>query len=152
MRRHDAIRDALHQWLQEYGFAASKEQRVIQWCTEEREARLDVTVSPNGRNIHLDVSCVDSAQECVDSGSQHAIERRERAKHQRYPGPALTAFVMDTRGAWGREARAFLQNLLRYLPQDTHATARLRCRQLISRALHSVTADQMLSSVFAGKV
>ena len=146
IRRHDAIRDALHQWLQEYGFSAQKEQRVIHWCTAEREARLDVTVSAQNRSIHLDVSCVDSAQELASSGSQHAIGRRERAKHTRYPGPALTAFVLDTRGAWGREARAFLHNMLRHMSEDTRGAARLRCRQLVSRALHSATADQMLSS------
>ena len=146
MRRHDAVRDALHQWLQEQGFAASKEQRIVQWCTAEREARLDVVVSTHGRNTHIDFSYVDSVHELGASGSLQAIARRERAKHHRYPGPSLTAFVLDTRGTWGREARAFLHSMVGHLPQEARTAARLRCRQLISRALHSVTADQMLSS------
>ena len=74
------------------------------------------------------------------------LERRERAKHTRYPGPGLFAFVLDVRGRWGKEAHSFCQAALAVLPREQRPDALARCRRLVSRALQMAVADQLLTA------
>ena len=80
------------------------------------------------------------------TGSFHAIERREHKKHTDYPGAGLYPFVVDTRGRWGKEAHAFIHLAVRSLEPADRTKAIHECKQMVSRALLSTTADQMLSS------
>ena len=55
-----------------------------------------------------------------------AARRAERQKHERYPGPELTAFVVELPGRLGGEARQWLKERVQQLSEDmwTHETNR----------------------------
>lgn len=74
------------------------------------------------------------------------MARRERGNHLRYPGLGLCPFVLDTRGAWGKEARAFVASVTVDMEPTTRAHAVKTCRQSVSTALQLAVADQLLSS------
>ena len=107
VRRHNAIRDAVTQWLREIGHHAQVEQVIQEWHSEEAgEAVLDVVYH---RGIHgrvcLDISLVNSTAEAAHGRPFKAtLQRRERAKHRRYPFQGLVPFVLDVNGRWGNEA------------------------------------------------
>ena len=145
-RRHKQVRDALHGWLREIGVdSARTEQEVPRWNTPEQHARLDITLTdPRAGEVCVDVSLVNSVVAGAPRRPVLALECRERAKHVRYPGPGLFAFVLDVRGRWGKEAHSFCQSVLAVLPKEQRADAMVRCRRLVSRALQMAVAEQLL--------
>ena len=113
-------------------------------------ALLDVALThPQHGQIFVDVSVVDAAFTNAPRDHWWALARRERAKHNRYPGNGLYPFVLDARGRWGREADAFVRTILNMIPQEQHSRAIQRCRSLVSRALQMAVADALLSASYA---
>ena len=82
----------------------------MEYNTEEHRARLDLTyVDPHWGRTWVDVTlCAASAHLGVDVDKR--LERREKEKHTKYQGGKLVPFVLDPRGAWGREATHWLQH------------------------------------------
>ena len=113
MARHDAIRDAIQQWLRKHGVNALTEQHVPKWDTPTERAILDVTyVDPQEGLTCVDVSVVaTSAEDAVGAGL--LLARRERSKHIRYAREGLSPFVIDARGRWGVEAQSWARGVLR---------------------------------------
>ena len=149
MRRHDAVRDALFRWLTELGVDVLREQVITQWIDPRTgsHAILDlVYIDSRLGRVCVDVSICDSVFDHHSTGSHQALTRRERKKHTDYPGQGLYAFVLDTRGRWGREARAWVNLAVRHLSGSDRPAAIRSCRQQVSSALLSCTADQMLSA------
>ena len=75
-----------------------------------------------------------------------ATERREKQKHQRWPGAGLYPFVLDVRGRWGKEARAFMMATVGNLPKDERTEAVKRCRRMVPVALQTRVAEQLLTA------
>ena len=101
------------------------------------------------RGLHgrvcLDISLVNSAAEAAIHGRafKAALQRRERAKHRRYPFPGLVPFVLDVNGRWGMEAETWLRRVLGDLPDSERNAARVSLRSSVARALHSQVAEQI---------
>ena len=146
-RRHNGVRDALLAWLHSIGKLERKEQEMPKWNTPQESARLDI-VCTDARlgEVAVDVSLVNTVFPGANHRAGHAIERRERMKHGRYPGPGLFPFVLDIRGRWGREAHAFVQSMVGSLDKKDRATAMRDCRSAISRALQTLAAEQLLTA------
>jgi hypothetical protein len=147
IRRHNAVCDALMQWLRGRGHQVLREQKIPGWSWEGQEAILDL-VFQDGQlgTVHVDVAVTDSAAPGHGRTALFNTRRRERAKHLRYPGHGLTAFVLDTRGAWGQEARAFAARMVAALPQEERMQAVRELRVRVARALQSALADQLASA------
>ena len=146
MRRHNAIRDAVTQWLREIGHHAQVEQVIQEWHSEEAgEAVLDVVYH---RGIHgrvcLDISLVNSTAEAANGRPFKAtLQRRERMKHRRYPFQGLVPFVLDVNGRWGNEAETWLRRVVGELPESERNPARVALRSSVARALHGQVAEQI---------
>ena len=147
VRRHNAIRDAVTQWLRGVGRHAQVEQVIQEWHSEQDgEAVLDVVYH---RGLHgrvcLDISPVNSAAEAATHGRSFkaALQRRERAKHRRYPFQGLVPFVLDVNGRWGMEAETWLRRVIGDLPDSERNEARVSLRSAVARALHSQVAEQI---------
>ena len=118
-QRHDDVRDALHDWLEDIGRHPKKEQDIPHWDTASERARLDIVLSdPRLGEVCIDVSVVTTVTHGAGRGALRGIERRERKKHLRYPGRGLFPFVLDVRGRWGREAHVLVQAMVGCLPQE----------------------------------
>ena len=72
-----------------------------------------------------------------------AARRGERAKHERYPGPALTAFIVELPGQLGGEARQWLMEQVQRLPEDLWVTELAHAYKAISCAVQSQMARQL---------
>ena len=72
-----------------------------------------------------------------------ASRRGEREKHTRYPGQRLIPFIVETLGRIGAEARFWLLQQIRQLPEDLQATELDRAYRTISCAVHSEAAKQL---------
>lgn len=148
MRRHNAVRDALAGWLQSLKLPVAREQAVPRWHREGEQAILDLVYrDPRLGDMCVDVSIVDSAYIGAPRSAPMALQRREVAKHRRYPGHGLVPFVMDTRGRWGREAVAWVQNVTSGFPDAERLEAVRQCRIQLGRALQLTVADQVLEAV-----
>ena len=152
MRRHNAIRDALHQWPKgPLSINARTEQEVTKWNTPEENAILDIVYRcPRLGEIAVDISVVDSVFSGASSQASNQLHRREQAKHRRYPGPGLFAFVVDTRGRWAKEATAFVQTVISKLDPPERLEALRQCRRTVSFALQSSIAEQLMSAASRG--
>lgn len=73
------------------------------------------------------------------------IQRREKAKHTRYPVPGLYPFVLDTRGKRVREAQALVQAVTVDMDPEERRKAVRSCRHMVARALQLSVADQLVS-------
>ena len=116
------------------------------WDTAKQRAFLDVAyqdVVQGSRYIDL----------AVLAGSAHVnvapavrVARHELKKHVRYPGPSLVLFVVDVRGMWGVEAKAWLKDIKPQLqvPDKDAAAAVLKYR--IAASIQSAVADSILRS------
>ena len=125
---------------------AEKEQEVPRWTTDEEKAVLDVVYSEGAAGlVALDVSVTNLVTKAARGGGawRHALARRERKKHQRYPGPELVPFVMDVRGRWGREAEAWLRRAVRRCPAEERADKARECRYAVAVALQEHCAEQL---------
>ena len=72
-----------------------------------------------------------------------AARRGERAKHTRYPGDRLTAFVVETSGRVGAEARQWLRRHTHDLPEDQRTAELTRAYKAVSCAVQATVARQL---------
>ena len=79
--------------------------------------------------------------------AQVRLERHERKKHTRYPGPRLIPFVLDVRGLWGKEAFAWAHAMVRRQPKAERAAALQDLRWRVSHALQLAVAEQCLRAL-----
>ena len=145
--RHNRIRDVLAEWLKSQGIGANTEQEVPEWDTPREQARLDVAYfdSRHGERF-IDVAVL-AAHTHKGLAAQIRLERHERKKHTRYPGPRLIPFVLDIRGLWGKEACAWARAMVRRLPKADRAAALQDLRWRVSQALQLAVAEQCLRAL-----
>ena len=99
--RHDAVRDALAEWMREdLTMKVMTEQEIPKWHkpgnAKDAKARLDVCYTDKRLGeVCVDVSIVAASANLSPKQSLAALARRERGKHVRYSGPGLFAFVLD---------------------------------------------------------
>ena len=154
MKRHNAVRDALGDWLTtRCGRTVTREQAIPHWARpgpggEQEAAVLDLVYSdPSGRTVYVDVSVVDSSGDPrYDYADRHAIQRRETSKHHRYPGAGLVAYVLDNRGAPGKEAEAYMRAACAHLDPLDRADALAEGRRRVSVALQQAVAEQIMTA------
>ena len=72
-----------------------------------------------------------------------ASRRAEREKHERYPGPRLTPFAVETPGRLGAEARLWLLTQVRALPTEQQSKELMRAYKVVSCAVQAETARQL---------
>jgi hypothetical protein len=146
VRRHNAIRDTLRDWMNSQKRHTTIEQHVPKWDRTDDRAILDLAYTePTGDQVYMDVSVVAAAIRNSD-GDGKPLARRERTKHSRYPGSGMVPFVVDVRGRWGKEAQAWLRGVLKNYGVTERATAVLECRHMVSQALQVAVAEQCLRS------
>ena len=146
VRRHNAVRDAVALWLRDVGQHAQIEQVIPEWYSDtEGTAQLDVVYYSGvlGRTC-IDVSLVD----CVAVAQQGraykpALQRREKAKHRRYPFGGLVPFVLDINGRWGAEAETWLRRVIGDMPESERNDMRCSLRSAVARALQGQVAEQV---------
>ena len=142
------MRDALKTWLVTQGISAEIEQDIPEWGRADEGAVLDVVYRDGAAGrVCIDVSITDGAQIARQGRPwRFVLERRERLKHTRYPGPGLRPFVVDVGGRWGREAVAWLRQVVRKLPEEDRSQAAQSCRSAVAMALQSQCAEQVCSA------
>ena len=135
------------------------EQRVPAWdrpstraggaANGMEQAVLDVEfVGPSGR-MYIDVTVRHpaagdaSAVRAAARKDGVATRRAERQKHERYPGPLLTPFVVETPGRLGAEARFWLLTHVRQLPPEQQTKELTRAYQVVSCAVQGAVASQL---------
>ena len=72
-----------------------------------------------------------------------AARRGERCKHQRYPGDRLAAFVVESAGRVGGEARQWLLRHTNELPADRRTAEQTRAYKVVSCAVQAQVAKQL---------
>jgi len=151
-RRHTALLEAVRLWLQDLGISVNKEQRMPKWDKPGKIAILDIAYfDRNLQQVCVDVSVIDGAEGSKTTRPQgtkakFAIPRREKVKHVRYPGDGLFPFVVDTRGRWGSEAKAWAAAAVRHLPQEERSRQIRKLRVSVSLAVQHAVAEQILSA------
>ena len=164
IRRHNHVAKVpaglLKRWT---GQAPLLEQRIPTWDRLRRNPRanedpveravLDVQYTEDNERRWLDATTrhpaagteADVAAAARKAGT--ASRRAERGKHERYPGPALTAFVVELPGRLGGEARQWLrQQVVRALPRDLWTAELNRAYKAVSCALQTQLALQLRSA------
>ena len=140
------------------GSAPLYEQRVPQWDRPSRRAGHEGTTE----HAVLDLEYTDDdGRRWIDVTVRHpaagdaaairiaarrdgeATRRAERCKHDRYPGPRLTPFAVETPGRIGAEARLWLSRQVRALPEESQVAERARAYKVISCAVQSECALQL---------
>ena len=112
-------------------------------------AILDIEYTDNNERRWIDVSVRHPAagSTCdVQRAARRAGEaarRGERAKHQRYPGEQLTAFIVEVPGRLGGEARQWVRRQIQELPEDMWSTELARAYKAVSCAVQTHTARQL---------
>ena len=129
------------------------EQRVPTWDRmregELERAVLDLEYQDDGGRRWLDVSvrhpaAGTSAELRVAARRDgEASGRGERDKHKRYPGSQLTAFILEAGGRLGAEARLWLLQQIRQLPDDVQTRELARAYKVLSCGLQADIATQM---------
>jgi hypothetical protein len=143
--RHDDVKGSVAEWVDDLGLKTKKEQLMPKWNTEDAQAVLDIVfIDRRGKQLSIDVSIVDGAD--GRAPAKHAITRREREKHRRYPGSDMIPFVLDCRGRWGKEALDFVTYMCKDLPEDERLLQVRKIRSLVSFALQKSVAEQIISA------
>ena len=112
-------------------------------------AVLDIEFTDSNGRCWIDVSARHpaagdaSALRAASHKDGEATRRAERAKHERYPGPQLVPFVVETPGRIGAEARFWLLSQVRALPDDIQSAELARAYKMISCAVQSDIAKQL---------
>ena len=140
------------------GTAPLYEQRVPEWDRPNRRpghegtierAVLDVEYTGDEGRRWIDVTvrhpaAGDAAAARLASRKDgEATRRAERGKHERYPGPRLTPFAVETPGRVGAEARLWLLAQVRAQPQETQALEPARAYKVESCAVQAECALQL---------
>ena len=143
-QRHNGVRNAVGGWLKELGFRVELELEVPEWQGDNGEAaRLDVCYWAGGRTQYVDTTVVTSGTKTP--GALVVLERRERTKHRKYPGPSMIPFVADARGRWGVEAKAWARGICKGLPADQKGEQWAKLQWVVARALQEGVAEQVYS-------
>ena len=100
--------------------------------------------------VYVDVTVASNPQGSTQSAGVMTL-LREKAKHNRYPGPGLKPFAIDIRGRWGVEALAWARMLVRRKPQDEQVAWMMDLRWKVSAALQSAVAEQCNRSMLGIK-
>ena len=108
----------------------------LEYADEDGRRWIDVTVRHPAAG---DAAAVRSAARRDGEAGRKA----ERAKHDRYPGDRLTAFVVETPGRIGAEARSWLLAQARSLPEDEQARKLTCAYKIVSCAVQSQCAMQL---------
>ena len=134
-------------WLRDNGIGAEKEQEIPQWNHGTERAILDVVYHEGASGmVAMDVTVTDmTANAHGGQPWRHALARKERKKHTRYPGPELVPFVVDVRGRWGKEAEAWMKRVAKRLAAEQRTEAVRACRYEVSLALQAAVAEQLAS-------
>ena len=160
MRRHARLAYAnaglVKRWTQQEPLM---EQRVPAWDRDRpasstaadpvERAILDVEYTATNERHWVDVSvrhpAAGSLSEVCRAAKRagEAARRGERAKHIRYPGPQLTAFVVEVGGRLGGEARQWLRRQVQELPPDRWPSELAYGYKAVSCAVQSHTARQL---------
>ena len=74
----------------------------------------------------------DSALRRAARKDGEATRRAERGKHEKYPGPRLTPFAVETTGRIGAEARGWLLSQVRTQPEETQFLELARAYKVVS--------------------
>ena len=135
------------------------EQRVPDWDRPRRNpaanedpierAILDVEYATEGGRCWIDVTVRhpaagdESAVRSAGRRDGEASRRAERAKHERYPGPQLVPFALETPGRMGAEATAWLLAKARRLPTDMQSAEMTRAYKVLSCALQTEVVRQL---------
>ena len=163
IRRHGHLAKAnaglLKRWT---GEAPLLEQRVTSWDRPRRNPRphedpleravLDIEYTDGAQRRWIDVTTrhpaagTDADARAAARKAGEASRRAERAKHERYPGPQLTAFVVELPGRLGGEARLWLKQQVQKLPRDLWTTELNRAYKVISCTMQSQVALQLRSA------
>ena len=112
-------------------------------------AILDIEYSEDGGRRWIDTTVRQSAAgpeaatRAAARKDGEAARRAEREKHERYPGPHLTPFAVETPGRVGAEARFWLLAMVRELPADIQSYELERAYRLVSCAVQSECAQQL---------
>ena len=146
-KRHGDINDAICELLEDIGRTPDKEQEVPRWNTADERARLDIVLTDARLGeVCIDVSVVATITSDAGRGVLRGIERREKRKHNRYPGRGLYPVVVDVRGKWGKEAHALIQAMAGSLPREKRAEAIRACRRKVAVALQAGIANHIHSA------
>ena len=156
LRRHRGLQDAvcglIRRWMSQTPF---KEQRVPRWDRPAagdqpvQRAVLDIEYTEGGQRHWIDVSVRHSAAgapalvHVAARRAGEAARRGERDKHQRYEGTDLTAFVIETFGYVGLEARQWLRQHAQNLDDDVQSSELSRAYKVISCAVQTEMARQL---------
>lgn len=160
IRRHFHLAAACAGLLKRYtGQAALLEQRVPTWDRQRQNPRhgedsleravLDIEYTHLTERRWVDVSVRHPAagtladRVAASRRPGEASRRAERAKHERYPGQQLTAFVVELPGRLGGEARQWLKQLVMQLPSDLQLREFARAYKVISCTVQSQLALQL---------
>ena len=160
LRRHSGLAGSIggiiHRWTKQ---KVQTEQRVLAWDRMKRNAAGEPVLER--AILDIEYSDTDNCRRWIDvsvrtamAGSMaelgvaarkpgEAARRGEREKHARYPGTQLTAFVVETGGRLGGEARQWLQRHVEQLPEDLRTSELNRAYKAISCAVQSQLARQL---------
>ena len=108
----------------------------IEYTTDNQRQWVDVTVRHPAAGTEAD-------RTRAARRAGEAARRAERAKHERYPGENLTAFVVELPGRLGGEAREWLKKQVRHMPPDTWSHELTRAYKTISCTVQSWMARQL---------
>jgi len=163
-RCHDDTGRALAALLKRWtGQAALLNQRVPAWDRPRQNLRpgedpleralLDVEYTDELERRWIDVTVRHPAAgnaAHVAAAARRAGEasrRAERTKHERYPGPQLTAFAVELPGRLGGEARLWLrQQVRKHVPTDKWTHEVNRAYKVLSCTVQSQMARQLRSA------
>jgi hypothetical protein len=163
IRWHNVLRDSLRSWISELvGSTVPTEQLVPAWCTEAREAILDIgPFHPRlGGRTYVDVTYGSVTTPATPAGDADARERAANdgvkarrlvsAKRHRYPpehnpGATLVPFALEAHGRWSDDALAFVQHML---PADhpDRAAELSRVHRAVSVLTMSRLGDQLIAA------
>ena len=145
-QRHDDARDVLFNWLKDMGLHPWREQAVPAWDTPKKKAILDIAYCDPRMGVRYIDIAITAANVHADVPPDIRIQRHERFKRRRYPGPPLIPFVIDIRGAWGKEAIAWIKDLKPFLNTEDKNAAIASLRWRLSASLQSAVADAIIRS------
>ena len=155
LRKHNRVSQVLCGIIRRWtGQTPLTEQRVPAWDRttgpeEKRRAILDIEYMDEGTCRWIDVSIRhpaaggDAATHRAARRPGEAARRGEKAKHSRYPGANLTAFVVEAFGRVGAEARQWLQKQSHEVPEDKRVAELTRAYKAVSCAVQAEMAKQL---------
>ena len=128
--------------------------KITRWnCPTKGKAILDfVYTDPEEGEVCIDISVTETTCLAGNASRANFVARREREKHNRYPGPELTPVVLDTRGRWGHEALTWVKRVCRLTNVENYNDAVADLQYVMSCALQTMVANQIITASSVPKV